>query len=130
MKQQINQMVHAMTSVMVMGMTFGMARPIMLQQGNGLPREFSDFRAWFKYGMTTTVYSLLSNDEIPVVVGRLRTSGRNAEADATVFVHNNTGATLMDFYDHFENMGITGRAQADIISMMLEHGSITLKEGR
>jgi len=39
MNQQINQMVQAMTNIMVLGMTFGMASPIMLQSvGQGKPK--------------------------------------------------------------------------------------------
>lgn len=130
MNQQVSQIVHTMTSMLVLGMTFGMAGPVMLQRKNEHPLEFADFAAWFKYGSTTRVYSLLSNDEVPAVTKRLRLSGRHNEAEATEYVHNNTGVTVIEFYDHFEDVGVPGQEQASMIGMMMEHGSITLKEGR
>lgn len=39
MNQQINQMVKAMTSMMALGMTFGMARPVMLQKGGKIATQ-------------------------------------------------------------------------------------------
>lgn len=48
MNQQINQVVKAMTSMMVVGMTFGMASPIMLQSRKNEPKSEAERRATHK----------------------------------------------------------------------------------
>lgn len=130
MNEHLRQLIHTMATMMVLGVTFGMSGPVMLQRKNEHPLEFADFVAWFKYGNTTRVYSILPNDEVPVVTARLRSSGHHDEADATMYVHNNTGITLMEFYDHFGDTGVPMLEQARILGMMVEHGIVVVKEGR